>query len=104
MLLGIAIIVVAIIGAIAFLKMKRRERLMLKYNDAEIVDKIMNKRIWQGMSQEQLIDSWGSPVTKDQKHLKTKTTEIFKYNQTGKNRFSNRVRVENGIVVGWEKK
>lgn len=77
---------------------------MEKYNDAEIVESIMKKLIWQGMSEEQLIDSWGHPAAKDQKLYKTKITEIFKYNQTGKNRFSNRVRVENSIVVGWEKK
>lgn len=103
-LISIVICIGGIIALRAYLNQKRRERLMDKYNDAEIVERIMEKIIWQGMSEEQLIDSWGRPIAKDQKLYKTKSTEIFKYNQTGKNRFSNRVRVENGTVVGWDKK
>jgi len=64
----------------------------------------MRRVIWQGMTQEQLIDSWGRPVARDQKIYKTKTAETFKYNQTGKNRFGSRVQVENGLVVGWSQK
>ncbi len=64
----------------------------------------MNKTIWEGMSQAQLIDSWGLPAAKDQKVYKTKIAETFKYNQTGKRSFANRVTVENGIVVGWNSK
>lgn len=100
----LAICIGAFFAIKGYLDQKRRERLMDKYNDAEIVERIMKKVIWQGMSQEQLVDSWGRPAAIDQKLYKTKTTDIFKYNQTGKNRFSSRVRVENGTVVGWEKK
>ncbi len=101
-------IVVVALGAIAaigaYTKKKRRERLLVKYGDTSVVDKIMRRIIWQGMSEERLVDSWGRPVEKAQHVYKTKTAETFKYNQTGKNRFGSRVRVENGIVVGWEKK
>ena len=64
----------------------------------------MNQLVWQGMSEDQLIDSWGAPVAGDQKIYKTKVSETFKYNQTSRNRFGSRVWVENGIVVGWEQK
>jgi cytochrome c-type biogenesis protein CcmH/NrfF len=37
----------------------RRERLMKKYRDAELVDRLMKKMIWQGQSEEQVIDSLG---------------------------------------------
>jgi hypothetical protein len=69
-----------------------------------IVDNIMKKIIWQGMSDEQLLDSWGAPAAKDQKIYRTKITETYKYNRTRRNRFGSRVKVENGIVVGWEQK
>ena len=83
---------------------KRREYLLAKYHDQVVVNKIMQRLVWQGMTEEQLIDSWGRPAAKGQKIYKTKVTETFKYNQTGKNRFRSRVNVENGIVVGWEER
>ena len=83
---------------------QRRAYLLIKYNDETVVERIMNKTIWEGMSQAQLVDSWGLPTAKDQKIYKTKTAETFKYNRTGKRRFAKRVIVENGIVVGWNLK
>jgi hypothetical protein len=103
-IVAIGLVIVAVIAFKNYLTKKRRETLLAKYHDGIVVERIMNGTIWQGMSQEQLIDSWGSPVAKDQKIYKTKTAETFKYNQTGKNRFGSRVHVENGIVVGWDKK
>jgi len=67
-----------------------------------IVQAIIDKKIWQGMTKEQLVDSWGSPVDTAQKVLKTKTTETFKYKQVGRNRFRSRVMLENGLVIGWQ--
>lgn len=102
------LIIIALIGVAVTVKIyldaKRRERLMAKYGDARIVEDIMNAKVWQGMSEEQLIDSWGPPAAKDHKIFKTKTSETFKYNMTGKNRFRERVKLENGFVVGWEQK
>ena len=83
---------------------KRRALLLEKYGDEEIVNWIMGRRIWQGMTFDQLIDSWGKPADMTERVYKTKVAHTLKYNQTGKNRFSDRVIVENGIVVGWEQK
>jgi hypothetical protein len=107
-----AVVVIFVIGFLItgivkvgrYYNRKRREYLLSKYRDQFIVDKIMRHMIWQGMSKEQLLDSWGSPANEDQKIYKTKVTETFKYSQYGRNRFHNRVRLDNGIVVGWEKK
>ena len=103
-ILGIGGIIVAVVLFNIHQNRKRRADLLAKKGDQSIEDRIMNKKIWQGMSEMQLIDSWGIPVEKGQKLYKTKASEVFKYNQTGKNRFASRVRVENGIVVGWEQK
>jgi hypothetical protein len=54
------------------------------------------------MTQEQLADSWGEPVDVGSEVTRAKTKEIWKYGQTGKNRFRERVYLENGIVVGWK--
>ncbi|MBZ9732019.1 hypothetical protein LB534_12860 [Mesorhizobium sp. CA18] len=83
---------------------KRRALLLAKYGDEEIADWIMIRRIWQGMTFEQLIDSWGKPADMTERVYKTKVAHTLKYNQTGKNRYSDRVIVENGIVVGWDQK
>jgi uncharacterized Rmd1/YagE family protein len=81
---------------------QRRKHLVEKYGSEEIADKIMARKVWQGMTSEQLIDSWGKPEDIDETVYKTKTKETWKYQQTGKNRFRDRVFFENGTVVGWQ--
>jgi len=82
----------------------RRAALLAKYDDPKLVEMIMRRMFWQGQTQEQLLDSLGRPADIDEKVLKTKTKEIWKYNQTGKNRFGLRITIENGLVVGWDQK
>ena len=82
----------------------RRERLMKKYGDSVLVEKLMGKTFWQGQTEEQLLDSLGRPKDTDQKVLKTKTKEIWKYHETGKNRYALKITLENGEVVGWDQK
>lgn len=102
----VGIIVIAIvIGLISnFFEKKKRQRLMDKYGSEYIVEQIMKKMIWQGQTEEQLIDSIGSPRAVDQKVLKTKVKETWKYEKTGENRYNLRVTIENGEVIGWDKK
>jgi hypothetical protein len=83
---------------------QRRKYLLGKYGDERLVELMMAGKIIQGMTEEQLIDSWGRPVDVSTKVYRMKTTKTFKYGQTGRNRFRNRVTVENGVVVGWDSK
>ena len=53
---------------------------------------------------EQLLDSIGRPIDRDQRVLKTKTKETWKYHPSGRNRYRLRVMLEDDVVVGWEKK
>jgi len=103
-LVAIGALIAAVIAFVIHSKKQRRAELMAKYQDAAVVERIMDKKVWMGMSQEQLIDSWGRPEATDQKVYKTKMVETFKYNRTGRNRFRSRVKVENGTVTGWEQK
>ena len=82
----------------------KREKLMTKYGDSDLVERLMKKSIWQGQTEEQLIDSIGRPLDVDQKVLKTKVKETWKYDKSGKNRYNLKVIVENGFVIGWDKK
>ena len=104
LLLVVAAIVAVIVCVRAYQYKQRRDQLLRKYGDKDVVEKIMNRLVWQGMSEDQLIDSWGAPVARDQKIYKPKVSETFKYNHKSRNRFGSRVWVENGIVVGWEQK
>jgi uncharacterized protein len=95
----------AAIGGIAVVRnvnrRKRRERLVATYGE-QAADRILARQVWQGMTDEQLVESWGLPADKDTEIKRTTTKETWKYGQTGKNRFNNRVYLENGIVIGWK--
>jgi uncharacterized protein len=80
---------------------EERQRLVAKYGE-QAADRILARQVWQGMTDEQLMESWGSPDDKDSEIKRTTRKETWKYGQIGKNRFSNRVFLENGIVIGWK--
>ena len=105
---GAIILLIAIVGVVIWYqqdkKKKRLEYLRAKYGDESIVQKILDGYVWQGQSEEQLKDSMGFPIAVDRSVLKTKTKEVWKYDKQGTNRFGLRVTVENGYVVGWDKK
>ena len=82
----------------------RKEKLIEKYGDEELVDKLINSCIWVGQTMEQLTDSLGSPHSIDTKVLKTKTKEIWKYQHRGGNRYGLRITLEEQEVVGFDHK
>lgn len=82
----------------------RRTELLKKYGDEELVDRIMSGRIWQGQSAEQLRESIGEPLDVDEKVMKTKRREVWKYHALGGNRFGLRVTLNQSVVVGWDEK
>lgn len=86
------------------LKKIRRSWLMSKYNNEERVNKLLAETIWQGQTVEQLIDTIGKPHDIDQKVLKTKKKETWKYNHQGANRYGLRVILDNDEVIGWDNK
>ena len=55
-----------------------------------------------GHDGEQLIDSRGSPSDVGREIIREKTRETWKYQQTGRNRFRERIYLENGIVIRLE--
>jgi len=92
--------------AFAFLTylLAKRARLMMKYKDEELIERLMEEKFWVGQTKEQLIDSLGEPLDVDEKVLKTKVKEVWKYEQTGKNRYGLKIKLDDGIVVGWDQK
>jgi hypothetical protein len=82
----------------------RKEWIYQKYGHTEIADKIINKTVWVGETKDQLLDSLGKALDIDERVLKTKRKEIWKYVRKGVNRYGFKVTVENDIVVGWDEK
>ena len=82
-------------------RQRTRDGLVAKYGDSPYVDEILAGRVWIGMTAEQLVDAWGPPVAIDTRRLKTKVSQTYKYVRTRRRGFRQRVKVDDGIVVGW---
>lgn len=80
----------------------RTAYLVEKYDDQSIVRAILKGKIWEGMTAAQLFDSAGEPEAIDQKYMKDKSREVWKYDHEVSNRYLLRVTLENGLVVGWD--
>ncbi|TYC59699.1 DUF2845 domain-containing protein [Zoogloea oleivorans] len=75
-----------------------------KYGDAKVVEGILNKEFWKGMTKEQLNDSLGEPSAVDVQALKTKHKEIWKYQEVKKGQYALRITLDNHEVVSWDQK
>ena len=84
------------------LRIAEQHRLISKYGE-QIAAGILAHQIWQGMTDEQLAESWGTPADVGYEIIRSRRRETWKYGQTGRNRFSDRVYLENGVVIGWKR-
>ncbi|WP_174800088.1 hypothetical protein [Methylobacterium currus] len=101
--LGLGIVGLVLRGASrAVRNARRRKPLRVKYGSADIANRILSGKMWTGMTAEMLRDSWGDPTHVRRQVHKTRTTEIWRYVQTGRQRFKNRITLENGVVIGFE--
>ena len=103
-IISVGAVVILAIALVIGMNARRRIKLLAKYNDQHAVDMIMSRRIWEGMTQDQLIDAWGKPAEIDERVLKTKTAHVYKYNRSGKASFRDKVKLDDGVVVGWDQK
>lgn len=99
----IASVVLCIVTSLVTAR-QRREKIYQKYGHTEIADRIIKKMFWVGQTSDQLLDSLGQPLDIDETVLKTKKKEIWKYCQKSPSRYGLKIKVENGIVVGWDEK
>ena len=72
--------------------------------DPETAQRILSHQIWQGMTAEQLMDSAGMAEAVDTIVTKRTRKEVWKYDQVTATRFDTRITLEDGVVVGWQKK
>ena len=78
-----------------------RQELRRRYAGSPYQEDILAGRIRVGMTTQELFDSWGPPEATDVRVLKTKVVHTYKYARTGARSFRQRVKVEDGVVVGW---
>src|SRR5437870_3805048 len=97
-LVGIVALIFVLVAWSVAASAARRKALLAKYGDAQIVDRIMRRMIWQGMSYDQLIDSRGRPADIDEKVYKSKVVHTYKYHPDGRRSFRTRITIENGEV------
>ena len=79
----------------------RRMELTKKWGP-NVANKILDAKIWIGMTAEQLTDSWGEAEETEQSRYRNTIKETWKYNNFGENRFENRVILENQKIVDWK--
>jgi hypothetical protein len=93
-------IVMIIFFVIAWLvtEEKRRNNAVNKYATAnpQLSNDMINKIIRVGMSEEQVIDSWGQPSRRTFRQLQTKTKTTLYFGRGG-----SRVYLDDGYVTGW---
>ena len=84
----------------------RREKLLLdRYGETEIGRKIINRELWIGETEAQLMDSHGYPDGgTDDDVSEKRTRSVWKYYGNGANRFGLKVTLVNGVVKSWKDK
>ena len=87
-----------------YLRFTHRRIIDSKYEFKDDVRRILKKELWIGETLEQVVDSFGQPEDIEEKVSQTKTRRILKYGRDKKMRFRLVIVVENGLVVGWNRK
>ncbi len=90
----------------------KENKLLNKYGDEEVVEKIIKGLVWQGQTEEQLIDSVGRPTFVVHDYNESSVNVIWRYEhsrpKTGRYRSwgvpspNFDVFIDNGKVVSWE--
>lgn len=70
--------------------------------DEATATRIARREVWEGMTEAMLRDSLGDPMATDQKWVRGRRREVWKYNPVGLNWYAKRIVVEDGVVTGWD--
>jgi len=82
---------------------ERKADLIARFGE-EISARILVGDVWLGQTEEQLREALGAPADIDEKVMKMKKRQVWKYDQVSANRFNLRITLENGVVTGWDRK
>jgi hypothetical protein len=80
---GFIAIMVSLLAFHFYAEGARRQEIKDQYGDSERGELILKRQIFQGMSQWELISSWGQPDAKETTILKSKCKETWMYGKSG---------------------
>lgn len=96
-----AIVALLCIFAGTYPRRRRKSELVARYGDVATVRSIMAGDIRHGMNEEMIMDALGHPEKIDTLVTASGTIRILRYGALARGGFSGRIRLEDGIVVGW---
>jgi hypothetical protein len=100
----LAILMASLFGLYFLIRLVRevmRRIWLIRVYGMRTARRIWQKTIWQEMSEEQVRHALGRPEAVDEHVMKKSKRETWKYYKTGHNRYRLRVKLEDGVVVGW---
>ena len=81
----------------------KRRRALVRVNGAEEIERaIIDRKLFEGMSDRQLRESWGPPEEIAIHSGRRRHRETWLYRGDGKGRFRDHIHVEDGIVTSWK--
>jgi len=102
---GIGIILVGVAAVFERARASRQARLgrlICKYGDYGVANRVFQRQVWQGQTEKQLLDSIGRPAGVDREQLETRKRETWKYRPRGLSGHGLRITLENGQVTAWD--
>lgn len=93
----------ALTDALEAARKERHAALISRFGFDDAI-RIVRGEVWQGQTEVMLLEARGAPADQDEHVMKTKTKRTYKYGAQGGNRYTLRVMLEDGVVVGWEGK
>lgn len=88
---------------VPFVLEAKRGRALAKVSGSYEIDRaIIDRKLFEGMSERQLQQAWGPPEEIATQPHRSKRKEIWLYRGDGTGRFRDHVYVEDGIVVSWK--
>lgn len=86
------------------LETKRRRKLLRLNGRNEIERALVDRKLFEGMSDRQLHQAWGPPEEIAVHPHRNKRKETWLYGGDGRGRFRDHIEIEDGIVMAWKQR
>ena len=87
---------------VPFMLEAKRRRALVKVSGAEEIGRaIVERKLFEGMTDRQLHEAWGPPEEIAVYPSRSRRKETWRYGGDGKGRFRDHVHIKDGFVVSW---
>ncbi len=88
---------------VPFMLEAKRRRVLVRLNGAHEIERaIIDRKLFEGMSDRQLHEAWGPPEEIAIHSGRSRRRETWLYGGDGKGRFRDHIYVEDGTVMSWK--